>query len=244
MRPLLFRWRGLTFWAYPTLLYLGLVAGVVAGNAAAHASGLDPFSVFVATFALMLPALLGARLLYVATHWPLFRHDLRRIWHRSDGGAAQYGGLALAVPLSFPILWLLELPIGAFWDVGVITILVGMIPTRIGCLLNGCCAGRPFSGWCSVYLPNRSGVWTRRIPTQCLEAGLATALLVAALILWRAMPFPGALFAFVVGGYGCGRLLLESMRELPPNRRFTVQHAISMLMVVISVATLTMGWAR
>lgn len=241
MRPVLFRWRGVTFWAYPTFLYVGLVAGVFAGNAAAHASGLDAFRVFVATFALIVPALLGARLLYVASHWDRFRHDLRRIWSRNDGGAAQYGGLALAIPLSFPILWLLELPIGAFWDVGVITILVGMIPTRIGCLLNGCCAGRPSTAWCSLYLPNRSGVWTKRIPTQCFEAALAAALLGVGLIFWRAMPFPGALFAFVVGGYGCVRLLLESMRDLPDGTTFTVQHAISLLMVAISLAAFTVG---
>jgi phosphatidylglycerol:prolipoprotein diacylglycerol transferase len=190
----------------------------------------------------MLPALFGARLLYVATHWAHFRHDLRRICHRSEGGAAQYGGLALAVPISFPVLWSLDLPVGAFWDVGVITILVGMILTRVGCLLNGCCAGRPSSAWCSLYLPNRRGVWTRRMPTQCLEAVLAAALLGTALWVWPAMPFRGALFAFVVGGYGAGRLVLESMRELPPGQRFTAQHGISLGMVVMSVAVFTTRW--
>ena len=49
MRPVLFRWHGLTFWASPTFLYLGLVSGVFAGNAAAHAIGLDAFRVYVAT---------------------------------------------------------------------------------------------------------------------------------------------------------------------------------------------------
>jgi prolipoprotein diacylglyceryltransferase len=231
----------LKFWAYPTFLYLGLVSGVFAGNAAAHASGLDAFRVFVATFLLILPALFGARLLYVVTHWDRYKHDLSKIFNRSEGGAAQYGGILLGIPLSFPLLSLLDLPFGAFWDVAAFTILVGMILTRIGCLLNGCCAGRPSKGWLSVRLPNSAGVWTRRIPLQLLEAALALLLVMASALLWKMMPFPGALFAFVVGGYGCGRLVLESLRELPAGQRFTLHHAISLVMVVASGAVLTIG---
>ena len=140
MRPVLFRCGGFAFWAYPTFLYVGLNAGVLAGNAAARASGLDPFRVFVATFLLLVPVLFGARLLYVACNWSLYRPNLRRMFRRSDGGAAQYGGLLLGAPLSVPVLALLDLPFGAFWDVAAITILVGMIFTRVGCFLNGCCA--------------------------------------------------------------------------------------------------------
>lgn len=34
VRPVLLRWRGYTIWSYPAMLYVGLVAGVAAGNAA------------------------------------------------------------------------------------------------------------------------------------------------------------------------------------------------------------------
>lgn len=52
----------------------------------------------------------------------------------------------------------------------------------------------------------------------------------------------GALFAFVAGGYACGRLVFESLRELPPGTRFTVQHAISMAIIVTSATVLLIGW--
>src|SRR5215467_4969827 len=140
MRPILFRWGGLTVWSYPALLYVGLVLGVVAGNVAAHAEGIDARAVFVATFLLLVPALLGARLLFVATHWSTYRDDPRRIFARSEGGAAQYGALAMILPLSLPVTSLLGVPVGGFWDAATFTILVGAIFTRVGCLLNGCCA--------------------------------------------------------------------------------------------------------
>ncbi len=227
------------------MLYIGLVAGVVAGNVAAHAAGIDAFRAFVATLVLIVPALIGARLFYVASHWQLYRQSLWRICDRSGGGFAMYGGLPVVLLLSVPVLGALRLDFGAFWDVAAFTILVGMTFTRIGCLMNGCCAGRPSRTWVSVYLPNRRGVWDRRIPTQCLEAGWAGVLLVTAIAVWRWLPFPGALFLIVTAGYASGRLVLESTREPQPGaNRFTIHHAISAVMIMLSLATLTACWPR
>jgi phosphatidylglycerol:prolipoprotein diacylglycerol transferase len=236
MRPVLFRLRGVPIYSYPAMLYVGMVTGVVAGNRVAHAIGLDAFRVFVAIFLLIVPALLGARLLWVACNWSLYRRDLRRIWDRGDGGAAQYGGLLLILPLSIPVLAVLGVPFAAFWDVAAIAILVAMIFTRAGCLLNGCCSGRPARVW-GLRLPNHAGVWEKRIPSQCLEAGLASLLLAVAALTWGRMPFPGALCLCMVGGYGAGRLVLESTREQPDGSRFTLHHAISLLLLVASTAT-------
>jgi phosphatidylglycerol---prolipoprotein diacylglyceryl transferase len=245
MRRVLFQWRGVTIRSYPAMLYLGLVAGVVAGNSAAHAADVDAFRAYVATLILIPAGLLGVRLLYVASHWQFYRENLQRIWNRNEGGAAQYGGLGVVLPLSVPLLAVLQLPLGAFWDVAVFTILVLMIFGRVGCLLNGCCAGRRSQTWISVYLPNHAGTWERRIPTQVLEAAWAVVLLVSAIAAWRWMPFPGALFLFVAGGYGAGRLVLESTRELAHGAsRFTIHHAISVVLVVLSLAALTAGWPK
>lgn len=221
------------------MLYVGLLVGVAAGNIAAHAAGLDAFRIYVATLLLIPPSLVGARLLHVFTHWDVYRNDRRRIWNRNEGGQAQYGGLVVMVPLSFPLLAVLDIPLGGFWDVSSFTILVGMIFTRVGCLLNGCCAGRP-SGIFGIHLPNARGIWEKRIPTQILEALWATILFIAATLVWQFLPFPGALFLFVVAGYAVGRLLLESARERAPGARgFTIHHAISLGMIALSVAAFT-----
>jgi phosphatidylglycerol---prolipoprotein diacylglyceryl transferase len=227
------------------MVYVGMVAGVIAGDWAAHATGLDARRVYVATLILMVPALLGARWFYIASHWQLYRHDPRRMLKRGEGGAALYGGLALVLPCSLPVLAGLKLPLGAFWDVSVFTMLVLMIFGRIGCLLNGCCAGRPTQSGMGLRLPDRAGVWTRRIPTQCLEASWGAILLVAALVVWRWMPFPGALFLTMAAGYALGRLALESTRaQAAGARRFTVHHAISVLIVVVSLSILVARWPK
>jgi phosphatidylglycerol:prolipoprotein diacylglycerol transferase len=242
---MLFKLRGITVWSYPTMLYVGLVLGVVAGNIVAHANGIDALRVYVATLILIVPALAGARLLYVAAEWPMYRNNLRRIWDRRDGGYIMYGGFPAGLLVSVPLLRMLHLSIPAFWDVAIFTILIGMFFTRIGCLLNGCCAGRPSSGWFSLYLPNRNGSWEKRIPTQALEAGWAAILIIVAVAARRSMPFPGALVLLVSLGYAAGRLLMEFARERKPKASgLSVAHVISIVITLLSISTLTFCWQQ
>src|SRR6476646_3838048 len=147
MHPVMFRWRGWTIHSYPAMQYVGLVCGILTGNIAAHRFGPNPFKVFVASFLLMFPMLGGARLLFVAMHWSEYKRHRSLIWKITEGGAAQYGGILVGVPISIPLLSFLHLPFGGFWDIGAITIMTGMILTRIGCFLNGCCTGRPSRSW-------------------------------------------------------------------------------------------------
>jgi len=229
--------------SYPAMLYLGLVLGVVAGNVGAHHARLDPFRVFVATYLLLIPALIGARALFVASRWSIFVVDPPRIWRRSEGGMALYGGLPVALLASVPTLAALRLPFAVFWDVASFTILTGMIFARIGCLLNGCCAGRPSNGWLCLWLPNARGEWSRRWPTQLFEAAWATVVLFVAALMWPHRPFPGALFLLVVVAYTFGRLLLESTREaLPQAKDSNLQRAVSASFMVTALVLLVVGW--
>jgi prolipoprotein diacylglyceryltransferase len=241
VRPILLQWRGYRVFSYPAMLYIGTVLGIFAGNRAAHASGLDAYRVWIATLVLFAAALTGARLLFVAIQW--HRHGRRaRIFDRNQGGAAQYGGLLVALPLSWPLLAILDLPYGAFWDVAVITILVAMTLTRVGCLLNGCCAGREVRTF-GVMLRNTRGELKRRVPTQMLESALALLLLLLGLRVWSALPAPGALFLLLAGGYALGRLLLETLREhAPGTRAFNIQHALSVGIAVASFTSLALLW--
>ncbi len=224
------------------MLYVGSVCGILVGTVRAKEVGLDAFRVWISLFVLLGIALLGARALFVATEWPTFRNNLRSIWERQSGGAAQYGGLLAAVPASWPLLGALDVPFGAFWDVGAIAILVAMMFTRVGCLLNGCCAGRPVRFF-GVNLPNHRGVWRRRAPTQLLECGFAAALLALALVAGPQLPFDGALFLLVAGAYATGRLVLESARERASGEGpFTTQHGISLLIMAIAFTGLAALW--
>jgi len=242
MRRVLFQRWGLAIPSYTAMLYLGLVSGILAGNAAAHKGGLNAFRVWVATCLVIFVALIGARLLYVVCNWRFYRRNPKLIWRRGGEGLALYGGM-LAFPLSLPLLAAMQLSWGAFWDVAVFTIVIAMLFTKIGCLLNGCCAGRPSNSWIAMNLPDGRGVWEKRIPSQLLELGWAVLLLAAGVELWGRLPFPGALFLCTTAAYAGGRLVLQWARERPLEAgRFGIQHGISLATLVISLAALAAYW--
>lgn len=245
MRRILFQWHGIEIFSYPAMLYFGLLFGIVAGNVAAHVANLNSAHVFVATLLLLVPALVGARLLFVVSHWEYYRREPKRIWRQAEGGGAMYGGLPVALLVSVPLLNILHLPFGAFWDVATFTILIGMIFTRTGCLLNGCCAGRVTEGRLALYLPDHQGIWQRRMPTQPLEAAWATVLLIGAIVTWHQMPFRGALFLSALAAYGTGRFLLEFTRESQDRvGKIWLHHAVSAALVVLSLTTFFVVWPR
>src|SRR5579863_262541 len=184
MRRVLFEWRGTRIYAYPAMLFVGIYSGVILGTYAAALRGLDARRVFVALLLLVVPALVGARLLFVAFHWRLYVSEPHRIWRRSEGGAALYGGLALAFVSSLPLLKSLKLSVGSFWDAATLTMLTGMIFAKVGCLLNGCCAGRRTTSRFALCLPARQGACAPRIPAQILEAALAAAILLGSVAAW------------------------------------------------------------
>jgi phosphatidylglycerol:prolipoprotein diacylglycerol transferase len=243
MRRVLFQWGQIRIHAYPVMLYFGLVFGVIGGTYAGTLKGLDQTRVYLAMMLLILPALVGARLLFVASHWPLFRREPARIWRRADGGAALYGGLLASFLLSLPLLRVLEVSVGAFWDAATVTLLIGMVFTKVGCLLNGCCSGRPTEGPVALYLPNYEGIWCRRYPAQLLEAAFAALLLLGAVLVWNRLPFDGAVFLSALAGYGVGRWGLELTREtIDRVGPVALNQALSAGFVAVSLMTFLLIW--
>ncbi len=156
------------------------------------------------------------------------------------------GGLLLSFLVSVPLLAALQLRFWAFWDAATFTLLVGMFFTKFGCLLNGCCAGRPTSGAIALYLPDHRGIWCRRIPTELFEAGFAVALAIGAAVVWGRMPFDGAVFLSALALYGTGKPLLDLGRDRNDHRRrpkwLTVNVTISVALVALSIAALLVLW--
>lgn len=243
LRQVLFEWRGIRIYSYSAMLCVGLTLGVIAADYVATLAGMPSTRVLVAIILLTVPGLLGARLLFIATHWEIYRREPRRIWRRSEGGAAMLGGLVLAVAVSPPLLAAMDLSFWAFWDVATFVMLFWLIFGRLGCLLHGCCSGKPSNGPLTLLLPDHRGIWRRRVPNQLLEAGWAALLLLGATALWSQRPFSGALFLAIVVAYSSGRIALEPMREEQDRfRGLNIQQVLCAVLVALSLVSLLALW--
>jgi prolipoprotein diacylglyceryltransferase len=243
MRPILFTWRGVPIYSYPAMLYLGTLVGIVLANYVSKQSGMDSQRVWLALVLLVAPGLVGARLLFVASSWDEYRREPRRIWGRSEGGMAMLGGLPLAVLVSVPLLDSLDVPFAAFWDMAVFPIFSAATLGRVGCLLHGCCSGRPSAGRWAIRLPDHHGVWQPRVPVRILELMLTATILAGALSLWDRLPFPGALILATVAAYSFGRVALQPYRAQQDRLgRLNVHQVTAAAFGALALGGLVGGW--
>jgi phosphatidylglycerol:prolipoprotein diacylglycerol transferase len=243
MRRVLLDLPGVRIYSFPAMLYLGLLFGMIAGMYTTKRAELDPTRMLIAMLVLTVSGLFGARLTHVIFHWRLYRRAPARIWRRSEGGAALQGGLLLMAPVSVPLLDLLQLPFARSWDVMAFVVLIAVVFGRVGCLLNGCCGGRPTYGWFGLCLPDTRGVWRRRIPTQLMDAGAAALLLLVAVGLWNWQLFPGAVVLASLGAYALIRAALQARREVQAHvGPINMQQTFAGLVGLLALGAFLLGW--
>lgn len=215
---------GVVLGAWPALVSLGAVLGVGTQSVLAAQLGLPGWRVALLTVIACLLGLVGAKTYYLATH----PHEKRRIL--TSGMSVQ--GFVITVGLTLLLgSWALSIPTGPLFDVSAPGLLLGMAVGRLGCLLGGCCVGRPTRSRWGVWSSNRR-IGVRRIPVQPLES--ATALLscaaAASAVLAVGVSGDGLVFLASLSGYTAARQLLFPLRDLPRATSYGRQ-----IMLVISL---------
>lgn len=147
--------------------------------------------------------------------------------------------LALGQPL-LPYLDATILGVGAFLACG-----------RIGCLMVGCCHGRPHA-WGVCYRPAHAAegfpryyVGVRMFPTQAIESAWVLCVVIVGSGMVLAGRAPGAAFAWYVVAYDIGRFLLEFMRGdrgRPYYGGFSEAQWISMALTLLVAGAELAGW--
>jgi phosphatidylglycerol---prolipoprotein diacylglyceryl transferase len=230
--------------SYAVMLYFGCVLGVLAGAAVAKAAGLDDTRFALTAVVLVIPALVGGRLWFLLERPRRRRVDPKLFWSTQEGGAGLYGGLVLSFAVSPPLLVATGLDFWRFWDAAAVVLLIGMIVTRFGCLMNGCCAGRAAGRPLGMWLPNYAGEWQRRYPTQLFEAGWSGLVLAAEMAMRPYLRFPGALFLSAAAAYAAGRLVLEPLREVEGGGSRSTHLNLAFSAVLLIVASVGLAWPR
>jgi len=135
--------------SYGLMLIISVMLGIYYVYRMSKKTEFDFGNLLTIAYILVFGGIIGARLFYVLFHLEEFEgHWLDTINpFQSDqfgiAGLNLYGGVIVAVIGSFIYLKIKKLPVLRIFDLFAPTIGIGLIFTRIGCFLNGCCFGTP-----------------------------------------------------------------------------------------------------
>ena len=267
MHPILFQIGSYEVPSYGVALTLAFALGIWVARRRAAALGIDEDRVLDVCMLILVTSIIGARLLWVATHvdqfqpphgaWSDALNPFRGGSYVGFAGLSVLGGAVLATFSALAFLRWRGMPVLKTADVLAPSVALGEGITRIGCLLNGCCFGLPCTAWYCLRFPGGApadvAFHSEAVhATQLYSSAAGFGFFVLLSLLLRRPPFDGAVFGAFLVLEGIERLLLDLVRHQDPsviwfqigNSDFGANQAVSAVMLAAGVAVLATLAAR
>jgi len=242
--PILFRLGPLRIYSYGVFVILGFVIGtvVVLYRGKGERVSVSFERLVDLFFYCILSALVGARGLYVLTHLDFYLNKPLAIFNLSEGGLVFYGGLLLAIGVSFIYMKRHRLPIWRIADLVAPSISLGMAFGKVGCFMAGCCYGKETSlPWAVIFRdPNSlARLHTPLHPVQLYESILHLAFTFFLIKKSKKKAFEGEVFWLFLFLYSAARFLTEMVRGDPRGFFFypllSISQGIGLFLAFLSI---------
>lgn len=232
--------------AYGSMLITGFLLGIYTAARLGRRRGVPAERLFDMGLIILVSAIVGARVLYMfLTPDAGAFIDLRDVMKYGLGGLSFHGGLLGGVLAGSLYIRFAKMSYWRVADCLAPGILLGYAVTRIGCLLNGCCYGKPAAAslpWAMDFPHSPDGFVHQVHPTQIYASLMAFAFV--GLLLWLArghgLGRAGRLFMTFLMLEGVERFVMELFRHPDPNFHGIVTPA--MVFSVVLVAAGMVGW--
>ncbi len=255
MHPILLDLGRFQIRSYGFMLALSFLLGIWLAGKRARKYGVEPQKVLDLSVIIILAAVVGSRLLYVAFHLSQYSNplDIFALW---QGGATFYGGFILAVVASYWWLRKNNIDFLTVADIIAPSIALGLVFTRVGCLMSGCCFGKPTTHfWGLVFPPDcPAGIASSQVaarmgldhvalhPTQAYSSLKGLVIFVVLLLFQPLLKKRGATFGLFLVLYGAGRFTIDFFRFYEENARvlmgLTFNQVISVGLIVLGLVLL------
>lgn len=152
-----------TLYGFGVMMVCGFLAALWLARRLADRTGLDQEIMTNAALYGLLVGTLGARIFFVVHHFDQFRDDLAgtvAVWR---GGLEFVGGVIPALGVLLLYLHRRRLPVRRYLDIMAVGLMMGLAFGRIGCLLNGCCFGKPTDLPWGIRFPYRSYAYISQV---------------------------------------------------------------------------------
>lgn len=250
MHPVLFEISGWPVYSYGVLLAAAYLAGLQMAVVRARRAGLDAAKVMDFGIYLIIAALIGAKLMLVVVDFSYFRQNPKELLSLARAGGVFYGGLIAAVLVGIWLVRKYQLHIWTVGDLMAPGIALGHVIGRVGCLLAGCCYGRPTSVPWAITFNNPAAALNVGTPlaiplhpTQIYDAGAELLILVFLLATERkGHKFAGRTFWLYLVLYAISRFIIEFYRGDDRGMAFNVLSTSQVVSAAIVPLGLFMLW--
>lgn len=250
MHPILFSLGPITIYSYGVLLAAAYLLGLGMAVRRARAVGLDGNRVLDLGIWVIIAALVGAKALLFVVDFEHFTSSWDEFTTLLRSGGVFYGGLIAAVVVCIYQLRKHRLPLWQSGDLFAPGIALGYMVGRLGCLLAGCCYGRPTEvAWAITFTDPAANLNVGTPlnvplhPTQAYESIAGLVIFVALLAFERrGRSFPGRTFWMFVLLYSVSRFIIEFYRGDDRGFVFDMVSTSQAISLVLAPLSLFMLW--
>jgi phosphatidylglycerol:prolipoprotein diacylglycerol transferase len=249
MHPVLFEIHGWPVYSYGVLLAAAYLIGLQVAYVRARRAGLDAAKVMDLGIYLIISALVGAKLLLLVVDYKYFWEHPGELSSLVRAGGVFYGGLIAAFVVGLWLMRRYKLPVWTTADLIAPGIALGHVVGRFGCLMAGCCYGKPTTMKWAITFTNPAAaanvgtpLFVPLHPTQLYDAG-AELLILGILLLTerRGRPYAGRTFWLYMLLYAVSRFIIEFYRGDERGMIFgslSTSQFVSILIVPVAIMML------
>jgi len=215
MYPVLLKIGKFSIHTYGFFVALGFLTAILFAKHEAKRKGMDYEKIMDLCFYILLAAIVGSRLLYIAINLDMFLSDPLEIFKIWNGGLVFYGGFIAALITLIVYLKKQKMPLWKTADIMAPALALGHCIGRIGCFFAGCCYGKPCDLPWAVTFTNPATLAPVGIslhPTQLYSSASNLIIFGMLLLFRRYQKFEGQLLLVYIFLYGIFRSIIEAFR--------------------------------
>lgn len=222
-----------TIYSYGLTLVLAFFISTYLATLQAKREGFNPDLIFNLLFLVFIFGIIGARVFYVFNNFKFYLHYPLEIIMLQHGGMSWFGGVIFGATSAILFIRRNKLKPLEILDLVVPFVALGQAIGRIGCLLNGCCFGKPISGF-GLYFKVFDQVL---IPTQLYSSLILLLIFFLLRSIQNRKHLPGQVLRAYLLFYPLKRFFIEFFRNDSPRIFYglTLFQILSVLMFSFSL---------
>jgi len=241
MHPIICKIGPFVLYSYGLMLAVAFMVSLLLIREQARKKGIDFDLIFNLSFVVFVFGIIGARVFYIGQNLFYYIENPLEMIMLQHGGMSWFGGLIAGTCAGILFLKKRKLAVYPVMDFIVPYVALSQAIGRIGCLLNGCCYGKPSEY--GIYFPVHDAVL---IPTQIYSSLILVLIFIILRIVQDRPHKEGQILFLYLLLYSTKRFFIEFWRDdnMVIFSGLTLFQLLSIAIFVLSVIKLISGYRK